>query len=177
MIATPEDMSEWIGTVSATLKFTVKDCDPTTGEPDSDEGYPDEYVLEDLEMTIADYVQRTMKANFGAAWEELVGTTLYYSVVVHLLCIVLANVKVEIVFVNIIKLNFMQKLQGAENELEDTFALSSMKTLEEAVKTITQFLGMQPCERSDKVPEGKSSHTLVCAGVFRSEIAILDIKP
>ena len=37
VIATPEDMSEWIGTVSATLKFTVKDCDPTTGEPDSDE--------------------------------------------------------------------------------------------------------------------------------------------
>ena len=59
------------------------------------------------------------------------------------------------------------KTQGAENELEDTFALSSMKTLEEAVKTITQFLGMQPCERSDRVPEGKSSHTLVCAGVFR----------
>ena len=72
VIATPEDMSEWIGTVSATLKFVVKDCDPTTGEPDSDEGYPDEYVLEDLELTIADYVQRTMKANFGAAWEELV---------------------------------------------------------------------------------------------------------
>ena len=35
------------------------------------QGYPDEYVLEDLEMTIADYVQRAMKANFGAAWEEL----------------------------------------------------------------------------------------------------------
>ena len=119
VIATPEDMSEWIGTVSATLKFTVKDCDPTTGEPDSDEGYPDEYVLEDLEMTIADYVQRTMKANFGAAWEELVGTILYYSVVVHLLCIVLANVKVEIVFVNIIKLNFMNnKLSKQVNNLE-----------------------------------------------------------
>ena len=41
------------------------------------QGYPDEYVLEDLEMTIADYVQRTMKANFGAAWEELVRVTLY----------------------------------------------------------------------------------------------------
>ena len=72
VIATPDDMSEWIGTVSATLKFVVKDCDPTTGEPDSDEGYPDEYVLEDLELAIADYVQRSMKANFGAAWEELV---------------------------------------------------------------------------------------------------------
>ena len=58
-------------------------------------------------------------------------------------------------------MKFNLKLQGAENELEDTFALSSMKTLEEAVKTITQFLGMQPCERSD-VPEGKSggSHHL-----------------
>ena len=71
-------MSEWIGTVSAVLKFVVKDCDPTTGEPDSDDGYPDEYVLEDLEMAIADYVQRTMKANFGAAWEELVSG--YYAV-------------------------------------------------------------------------------------------------
>ena len=28
-------------------------------------------------------------------------------------------------------------------------------------------MGMQPCERSDKVPEGKSSHSLYLAGVFR----------
>lgn len=28
-------------------------------------------------------------------------------------------------------------------------------------------MGLQPCERSDKVPEGKSSHTLCLAGVFR----------
>ena len=133
VISTPEDMSEWIGTVSATLKFVVKDCDPTTGEPDTDEGYPDEYVLEDLDLAVADYVQRLMKTNFGAAWEEI----------------------------------------GATNELEDTYALSSMKTLEEAVKNIVQFLGMQPCERSDKVPEGKSSHTLVMAGVFRGGHEIL----
>jgi Vesicle coat complex COPI, gamma subunit len=86
--------------------------------------YPDEYVLEDLELSVSDYVQRAMKANFPAAWEEL----------------------------------------GPTNELEDTYVLSSMKTLDEAVKSIIQFLGMQPCERSDKVPEGKSSHTLVLAG-------------
>lgn len=90
--------------------------------------YPDEYVLEDLDLTVADYVQRAMKANFPAAWEEL----------------------------------------GPTNELEDTYALSSFKTLEEAVKNIVQFLGMQPCERSDKVPEGKSSHTLVMAGTSSS---------
>ncbi|XP_059080210.1 coatomer subunit gamma-2-like [Tigriopus californicus] len=134
ILASPEDeLSEWIGTVSPTLKFVVKDCDPNTGEPDSDEGYPDEYVLEDLELSVSDYVQRAMKANFPAAWEEL----------------------------------------GPTNELEDTYVLSSMKTLDEAVKSIIQFLGMQPCERSDKVPEGKSSHTLVLAGVFRGGHDIL----
>lgn len=37
----------------------------------------------------------------------------------------------------------------------------------EAIKNIIQYLGMQPCERSDKVAEGKSSHTLFLAGVFR----------
>lgn len=77
------------GTFSCTLKFIVKDCDPNTGEPD-DEGYEDEYVLEDVEVTVADHVQRVMKPNFSASWEEV----------------------------------------GPENELEDTYALSTMKTLE-----------------------------------------------
>lgn len=35
------------------------------------------------------------------------------------------------------------------------------------MKNIIQYLGLQPCERSDKVPEGKSSHSLYLAGVFR----------
>ena len=38
LLSTPEDLGEWAGTFSPTLKFVVKDCDPTTGEPDSDEG-------------------------------------------------------------------------------------------------------------------------------------------
>ena len=37
----------------------------------------------------------------------------------------------------------------------------------DAVKNIVDFLGLQVCERSDKVPEGKSAHTLYLAGVFR----------
>ena len=39
------------------MKFTVKDCDPDTGEPDSDQGYDDEYQLEDLEITFGDFIQ------------------------------------------------------------------------------------------------------------------------
>jgi coatomer protein complex subunit gamma len=119
-------MSEWVTTLSPTLKFIVKDCDPTTGEPDTDEGYPDEYVLEDVDIGVCDFVQRTMKANFPAAWDEL----------------------------------------GETNELADTYELASMRTLDEAIKSIVQFLGMQPCERTDKVPEGKSSHALLLAGKY-----------
>ncbi|XP_061178687.1 coatomer subunit gamma-2-like [Saccostrea echinata] len=126
MVRLPEDAQLVTGTFSCVLKFIVKDCDPNTGEPD-DEGYEDEYVLEDVEVTVADHVQRVIKPNFSASWEEV----------------------------------------GPENELEDTYALSTVKTLEDAVKQIIQFMGMQPCERSDKIPEGKSSHTLYLAGVYR----------
>lgn len=34
----PEDLNSTVGSFGATLKFVVKDCDPTTGLPDSDEG-------------------------------------------------------------------------------------------------------------------------------------------
>lgn len=49
-------------------------------------------------------------------------------------------------------------------ELEDMFALTSMNSLEQAVSSVISFLGLQPAERSDKVPSGKSSHTLFLAG-------------
>jgi len=132
VLASPEEVSECVTTISATLKFTVKDCDPTTGEPDSDEGYSDDYQLEDIDLAVSDYVQRLMKGNFAGAWEEL----------------------------------------GEENELSDTYSLP-MKTLEEAVKNIVLFLGLQACERSDKVGEGKNSHTLLLSGVFRGGVEVL----
>jgi len=37
----------------------------------------------------------------------------------------------------------------------------------DAVKNIVDHMGMQPCERSDKVPADKSAHTLFLAGVYR----------
>ena len=48
------------------------------------------FQLEDVEVSVADHVQKVMKPNFAASWEEV----------------------------------------GTENELEDTYALSSMSTLE-----------------------------------------------
>uniref|UniRef100_A0A2K5CYG6 Coatomer subunit gamma n=1 Tax=Aotus nancymaae TaxID=37293 RepID=A0A2K5CYG6_AOTNA len=124
LVALPkEDPTAVACTFSCMMKFTVKDCDPTTGETD-DEGYEDEYVLEDLEVTVADHIQKVMKLNFEAAWDEV----------------------------------------GDEFEKEETFTLSTIKTLEEAVGNIVKFLGMHPCERSDKVPDNKNTHTLLLAG-------------
>ncbi|XP_039375759.1 coatomer subunit gamma-2 isoform X1 [Mauremys reevesii] len=119
-------------TFSCTMKFTVRDCNPNTGVPEED-GYDDEYVLEDLEVTVSDHIQKVLKPNFAAAWEEV----------------------------------------GDDFEKEETFALSSIKTLDEAVGNIIKFLGMQPCERSDKVPENKNSHTLYLAGVYRGGYDVL----
>lgn len=84
-------------------------------------------MLEDLEITLGDQIQRVNKANWAMAWDEAGNTC---------------------------------------HEKEDTYSLSSMNTLEEAVKNIIQFLGLQPAERTDKVAEGKTTHTLLLAGKY-----------
>lgn len=92
------------GTFTCLLKYVVKDCDPNTGETD-DEGYDDEYALEDVDIAVADYMQRVSLANFSAAWEEL----------------------------------------GASHELEDTFSLSHMTSLDGlfiAILCTTQFISV-----------------------------------
>lgn len=57
-----------------------------------------------------------------------------------------------------------EEAEGLFSEMEDTYALTSMTSLEEAVTSIVKFLGLQPAERSDKVPKGKTTHTLLLAG-------------
>ena len=47
------------------------------------------------------------------------------------------------------------------NEKDETFELSSMSSIEQAVTQIMGFLGMAACEKTDKVNAEKSSHTLL----------------
>ena len=53
---------------SNTLKFTSKEKDPSTGEPDS-HGYDDEYEVDGLELTGADYVVPAFAGSFDHIWE------------------------------------------------------------------------------------------------------------
>lgn len=84
-IVDADDLAALTATMSAMLKFTARDCDPTTHEPDSDEGYEDEYQvrynesllslltsmqLEELELSVAEHMQKVQKANFAAAWAD-----------------------------------------------------------------------------------------------------------
>lgn len=55
---------------SCTLKFTSKEVDPTTGEPE-EEGYEDEYTLEDIEVSVLDNIKKTSVSNFRKAWDSL----------------------------------------------------------------------------------------------------------
>lgn len=71
LVAWPkEDPTAMTCTFSGKMKFTVKDCDPTTGKTE-EEGYEEEYVLEDLEVNIAGYIQKVMNLDFEASWDEV----------------------------------------------------------------------------------------------------------
>lgn len=52
------------------LKFTTKEIDPTTGEPE-ESGYDDEYQVEDLELNGSDYVVPAFAGNFNHIWEQV----------------------------------------------------------------------------------------------------------
>jgi len=70
----------------------------------------------------------------------------------------------------IIKPNFQiswDELDAAAVEKSEQFVLSTMNTLEQAVKDLQKFLGLYAQEKTDKIPEGQGSHTLLLAGVFR----------
>ncbi|KAL8778802.1 MAG: hypothetical protein Q9213_007237 [Squamulea squamosa] len=58
-----------ITTFTNVVKFTSKEIDPTTGEPD-DSGYEDEYQIEDLELSGSDYVLPAYAGSFDHVWEQ-----------------------------------------------------------------------------------------------------------
>lgn len=133
LLSMPDD-GRLTGAFNATLKFKVRDVDPSTGEPDSSEFYDDVYSLEPFEISVTDYVLPTLPSgSFSTAWENL--TNKY--------------------------------------EVDETYALSNVNTLDDAVKNLVKCIGMIPCEHSDRVPDGRSSHTLLLSGMFRGGIPVL----
>ncbi|KAI4593485.1 hypothetical protein LQW54_003590 [Pestalotiopsis sp. IQ-011] len=57
-------------TFSNILKFTSKEIDPTTNEPE-DTGYDDEYEIGDFDLAGSDYVVPAFAGNFAHIWEQV----------------------------------------------------------------------------------------------------------
>ncbi|XDG07827.1 hypothetical protein ABKA04_007442 [Annulohypoxylon sp. FPYF3050] len=57
-------------TFSNILKFTSKEIDPTTNEPE-ETGYEDEYEVSDFDLAGSDYVIPTFAGNFNHVWEQV----------------------------------------------------------------------------------------------------------
>lgn len=62
---------------------------------------------------------------------------------------------------------------GDEFEAVETYALSTMKSLQDAVKEITDFLGMQACDRTDQAPGKKTKHILLLSGEFLGAVPVM----
>jgi len=69
-VAFAVDETQPVGAMNCTLKFIVKDVDETTGEPDED-GYEDEYEVEPVEITAADYLRPSSVPDFRQAWTAM----------------------------------------------------------------------------------------------------------
>lgn len=125
-----------MGSLSATLKFNVVDADPTTHEADDpeDEGYGDEYELEEVELETRDYMQKAFVPNFQEQWE-------------------------------------VAEEKGA-NEAKQVFNLN-VESVQDAVKKIMLFLGMDACDKSDRVGAKKSKHAMFLAGIFLGGVPVL----
>lgn len=52
------------------LKFSTKEIDPSTGQPE-ETGYDDEYQVEDLDLVGSDYLVPAFARNFSHVWEEI----------------------------------------------------------------------------------------------------------
>lgn len=59
-----------VSSFSNVLKFTSKEIDPTTNEPE-ETGYDDEYEVAEFDLTGSDYVMPAFAGNFNHIWEQV----------------------------------------------------------------------------------------------------------
>ena len=121
------------------LKFTTKEIDPTTGEPE-ESGYDDEYQVEDLELTGSDYVVPAFAGNFNHIWEQ-VGA---------------AGEEAE----ETLQLEGVKSIAG---ELWLIKCLNEMLMVADATEQLAKTLSLQPLEGTD-VPINTTTHTLKLFG-------------
>ncbi|RZC14484.1 coatomer subunit gamma-like [Glycine soja] len=62
---------------------------------------------------------------------------------------------------------------GPDFERVDEYGLGPRESLAEAVNTVINLLGLEPCEGTEEVPPNSRSHTCLLSGVFTGNIKVL----
>lgn len=137
------DKSVPVTSFTNNLKFTSKEIDPTTGEPE-EEGYEDEYQVEDLELTGSDYVIPTFAGSFDHVWEQTG-----------------ANGEEES---ETLQLSNMKGITGMHSISQPQMILGRQTNiLSDATEQLISALSLQPLEGTD-VALNNSTHTLKLFG-------------
>ncbi|KAL1796988.1 hypothetical protein ACET3X_005528 [Alternaria dauci] len=100
------------------LKFTSKEIDPSTNEPEEGEGYPDEYQVEDLYLTGADYVVPAYAGSFDNVWDQSNGDSATET----------------------LQLGNMKSIADATEQLTKTLSLQPLEGTDVALSTSTHTL-------------------------------------
>jgi coatomer protein complex subunit gamma len=133
------DTSFPVSSFTNVLKFTTKEIDPTTGEPE-ESGYEDEYQVEDLDLTGSDYVVPAFAGNFSHIWEQVGANGEEAS--------------------ETLQLDGVKSIAGKSPYI----ILKYYKlTIIDATEQLTKTLSLQPLEGTD-VPINTTTHTLKLFG-------------
>ncbi|KAL0422745.1 UNVERIFIED_CONTAM: Coatomer subunit gamma-2 [Sesamum latifolium] len=62
---------------------------------------------------------------------------------------------------------------GPDGERIDEYGLGPRESLAEAVSTVINLLGMQPCEGTEVVPSNSRSHTCLLSGIYIGNVKVL----
>lgn len=131
-------------TFSNILKFTSKEIDPTTNEPE-DTGYDDEYEIGDFDLAGSDYVVPAFAGNFAHIWEQ-VGAS---------------GEEAE----ETLQLSGINSIAGKYTVYQDTVQgrRFSNLTIADATEQLAKTLSLQPLEGTD-VPINQTTHQLKLLG-------------
>ncbi|CAI7783105.1 unnamed protein product [Closterium sp. NIES-53] len=164
-----------LGKITNIMKFKVVEVDPNTGDAE-EEGYEDEYQLEDLEpegaLTLGKITNimkfKVVEVDPNTRGAEEVGYGDEYK---------LEDLEVSSAdYVRKLSVpNFRAAWEAIDPSLErvDEYGLGVRDSLQEAVEAVITILGMQPCESSENVPSNARSHQCLLAGTFPGDVSAL----
>ena len=130
--------------LSNTLKFTSKEVDPSSGEPE-EEGYDDEYQTEEMELGVADYMTEAY-ADWNKEWAAFESSGAPSATETFALT----------------ALDSLKSECRAFDHLDEQFLMLMLSVA--ACDTLVELFGMQPLGGSE-MPTSSSVHTLTLSGL------------